>query len=417
MNQTRKPGSTGVPAAIAALDRDDPLADRRDHFVLPDGIYLDGNSLGPMPATVAARLRHCVEQEWARGLVGSWNTAGWIDLPHRVAERLAPLLGTTADRVQIGDSTSIDLHKLLHLALDRNPDRRVIVTEAGNFPTDLYILDGVAQRRRIELRRVAAPDLDAALDDSVAVLVLSHVNYRSGARHALEGLTRAAHARGILVVWDLAHSAGALPLALDRSGADFAVGCGYKFLNGGPGAPAWAWVHPRHDGGWQPEIRGWFGHAQPFAFEPDYRPASGPTALAVGTPPILGLTALDEALKAFEGIDMAAVQRKSERLFDCFRDWLQPTLFRHGFELLTPLAAEQRGSQLSLRHDHAWPICRALIDAGVTGDHRPPDVLRFGLTPLYTRFSDLWRAAETLRAIMDDRRWDRPEYRQRTTVT
>jgi len=393
------------------LDRDDPLAAYRKLFALPDGIiYLDGNSLGALPKSVAPRMAAVVAEEWGRDLITSWNVHDWIDLPRRVGNKIAPLIGAEPGTVVAADSTSINIFKLLSVALQQRPERRVILTEAGNFPTDVYVADGLAALTGHEL---LSGDL-TQIGQEVAVVLVTEVNYRTGARHDMGELTRRAHDAGALIVWDLCHSAGAVPVDLTAAQADFAVGCGYKFLNGGPGAPAFAYVAPQHLHGLRQTLQGWLGHAAPFEFAPEYRPATGIDALRVGTPPILSMSALDTALDVFAGVDMAVVKRKSDGLFDLFVSEIEtraPEL-----EILTPRNAGRRGSQISLRHPEAYAVVQALIGRGVVGDFRQPDIIRLGLTPLYLRYQDVHRAAEILGDIIATRAWDKPELKRRAKV-
>ena len=393
------------------LDRDDPLAAYRKLFALPDGIiYLDGNSLGALPKSVAPRMAAVVAEEWGRDLITSWNVHDWIDLPRRVGNKIAPLIGAEPGTVVAADSTSINIFKLLSVALQQRPERRVILTEAGNFPTDVYVADGLAALTGHEL---LSGDL-TQIGQEVAVVLVTEVNYRTGARHDMGELTRRAHDAGALIVWDLCHSAGAVPVDLTAAQADFAVGCGYKFLNGGPGAPAFAYVAPQHLHGLRQPLQGWLGHAAPFEFAPEYRPATGIDALRVGTPPILSMSALDTALDVFAGVDMAVVKRKSDGLFDLFVSEIEtraPEL-----EILTPRNAGRRGSQISLRHPEAYAVVQALIGRGVVGDFRQPDIIRLGLTPLYLRYQDVHRAAEILGDIIATRAWDKPELKRRAKV-
>ncbi len=404
-------------AAAEAADAADRLAPFRDRFALPDGvIYLDGNSLGALPRSVGPRVREVVERQWGEDLIRSWNTHDWIDLPGRVGNRIARLIGADADTVTVADSTSINLFKVLATALALRPERRVILTEAGNFPTDAYIAAGLAEllAQGHSVRAVPASELVAALDDDVALLLLTEVDYRTGRRHDMRRLTGSAQAKGALAVWDLAHSAGAFPVALSACNVDFAVGCGYKYLNGGPGAPAFVYVAPRHIAGLRQPLTGWLGHAEPFRFAPDYRPAPSIAVMRVGTPPILSMSALDAALDVFDGVDLVALRHKADGLFALFTDriaHLAPEL-----ALATPLVPSERGTQVSLRHPEAYAIMQALIARGVIGDFREPDILRFGLTPLYLRHVDLWQAAEVLGAVMRERAWDRDDYRRRNKV-
>jgi kynureninase len=409
--------------ACAALDMADPLASARAAFTLPaDLVYLDGNSLGAMPAATPARLQQALTTDWSQRLVGAWNEAGWVDLAPRVAAVIAGLIGAQADEVAVADSTSVNLFKLLAIALQLRPQRRTIVTESGNFPTDLYIAGSVAgwtgaHRLRTVDRAQLAANPESVLDDDTAVLTLSHVDYRSGAMHDLARITAAAHARGALVLWDLAHSTGAVPVDLGAADADFAVGCGYKYLNGGPGAPAYAYLARRWHAQARSPLAGWFGHRDPFAFVPDYTPATDAAQLQCGTPPILSLLALEVGVRLLASLDGAALRAKSLALTDLFIARCTPWLAAHGFELITPLVHAQRGSQLSLRHPQAWAICQALIEAGVVGDFRAPDILRLGFAPAYLRYVDAWDAAERLRQIMDGGFWQDARFNARRRVT
>jgi kynureninase len=399
------------------LDQRDPLAPFRDRFSLPDGtIYLDGNSLGALPKSVVARLQSVVVTEWGRDLITSWNTHDWIDLPRRVGAKIAPLIGAEPGSVIVADSTSVNIFKLLAVALAKRPDRKVILTEEGNFPTDVYVAGGIASLmgQGREVRLAKAGGLAEAMSEDVAVVLLTEVNYRSGARLDMRELTGRAHEVGALIVWDLCHSAGAVPVDLMAAEADFAVGCGYKFLNGGPGAPAFAYVAPRHQDGLRQPLQGWLGHEAPFEFAPDYRPAKGVDALRAGTPPILSLSALDAALDAFDGVDMQAVKTKADSLFDLFVREVEaraPSL-----QILTPRDAKERGSQVNLRHPEAYAVMQALIARGVIGDFRQPDIIRLGLTPLYLLYADVQRAAEILGEVIASAAWDRPELKQRAKV-
>jgi kynureninase len=394
-----------------SLDQSDPLAHLRDRFSIPDGtIYLDGNSLGALPKSVPAHIAEVVQRQWGRDLITSWNVHDWIDLPRRVGDKIAPLIGAEPGTVLVADSTSINIFKLLSVALAKRPERKVILTETGNFPTDVYIAGGLAA---LTGHKVISSDL-TEIGPDVAVVLVTEVNYRTGARHDMAELTRRAHLSGALTVWDLCHSAGAVPVDLTTANADFAVGCGYKFLNGGPGAPAFAYVAPQHLQGLTQPLQGWLGHAAPFDFAPDYRPATGVDALRVGTPPILSMSALDAALDAFAGVDMAAAKRKADAMFDLFVAEIEaraPEL-----EILTPRDASRRGSQINLRHPEAYAVVQALIARGVIGDFRQPDIIRLGLTPLYLRYEDVYRAAEILGDVITSRAWDKPELKRRAKV-
>ena len=411
-----------------ALDAADALAPLRDQFELPGGtIYLDGNSLGVLPRATAARVQQVVRDEWGRGLITSWNAAGWITLPQRVGDKIARLVGAGAGEVVVADSTSANLFKVLGAALAiqraEAPQRDRIVSERGNFPTDLYIAESLARQHGAELVLVDDDaDIAARLDARCAVLMLTQVDYKSGRVHDMAALTRAAHDAGALAVWDLAHSAGALPVDLNGAAADFAVGCGYKYLNGGPGAPAFVWVHPRHvDRFWQP-LAGWIGHAAPFEFVPGYRPAPGIARYLVGTTPILSLAALECGVDTVLAADalggIAALRAKSLALTRLFVELVESRCTGHGLQLVTPRDDALRGSQVSWRRaEGGYAIVQALIARGVVGDFRAPDVLRFGFAPLYTRFVDVFDAVEQLRQVLDSGQWREPRFHQRAAVT
>jgi len=412
-----------------ARDAQDPLRPLRDLFTLPSGvIYLDGNSLGPLPKAAPERIARAVREEWGEGLIRSWNSAGWYEMPRRLGDRIATLVGAGAGELVATDSTSINLFKVLSAALSiaaaDAPGRRVILSERSNFPTDLYIAEGLARERGLELRLLEAGEIASALDERSAVLMLTHVNYRTGAMHDMRALTGAAHEAGALVVWDLAHSAGAVEVDLRGADADFAIGCGYKYLNGGPGAPAFAWVHPRHaDRFWQP-LSGWWSHAAPFAFTHDYQPAAGIARYLCGTQPILSMTALEcglDTLLAAQPLGgMAALRRKSLALTDLFIALVEERCGGHGLGLATPREHAQRGSQVCLtRATGAYAIVQALIARGVIGDFRAgrPDILRFGFTPLYVGFEDVWHAVEHLRQVLVAQEWQRPEFNRQHAVT
>lgn len=400
-----------------ALDRADPLAARRDLFELEEGlIYLDGNSLGALPKAVKGRLAQAMEAEWGRGLIRSWNSAGWIDLPSHVGAKIAALIGAAPDEVIAADSTSVNLFKLAAGALAMRPGRKVILSEPGNFPTDLYILQGLAQfLPGVELRLVDPGGLPDALDDSVALLLLTHAHYKSGELHDMTALTTWAHEVGALALWDLSHSAGALEVDLTGADADLAVGCGYKYLNGGPGAPAFAFVARRHQAEFQSPLTGWMGHAQPFAFSDDYAPGQGMLRTLCGTPSVLGLTALEAALSAFDGVEMSALRAKSRAMGDLFLDLVAERCPDLG--VACPRDSAKRGSQVSLTHPNGYPIVQALIARGVVGDFRAPDVLRFGLAPLYVRYVDVWDAVDHLAQVMAHEEWREPRFNQVAAVT
>jgi kynureninase len=421
-----------------ALDAADPLRGLRDWFDLPPGlIYLDGNSLGVMPKAAPERAAQVVTQEWGQDLIRSWNTAGWFELPQRLGNRIAPLIGAAVDEVVVTDSTSVNLFKVLSAALSMvqkdSPQRRVVLSERSNFPTDLYIAQGLCRERGYTLALVEPEEIAHALNGDVAVLMLTHVNYRTGAMHDMDQVTAAAHAAGALVIWDLAHSAGAVPVDLGGAAADFAIGCGYKYLNGGPGAPAFVWVNPQHANRfWQP-LSGWWGHSAPFGFTPGYQPAGGIGRYLCGTQPIVSLSLLECGLQVFEAAQplggMEALRTKSLALTDLFIRLVEQRCQGFGLGLATPREHAKRGSQVCLtRQDPdgdsgAFAIVQALIARGVIGDYRAgdgavhPDILRFGLTPLYIGFVDVWNAVEHLRQVLESAEWRRPEFQRKHAVT
>jgi kynureninase len=420
-----------------ALDAADPLRELRELFAIPEGvIYLDGNSLGVLPRTAPERVARAVTKEWGQGLIRSWNSAGWFEMPQRLGDKIATLVGAAPGEVVATDSTSINLYKVLSAALQsarrRSPERKVIVSERSNFPTDLYIAQALCKERGYELRLVEAPGVAAALGEDVAVLMLTHVNYRTGAMHDMRALTTAAHRAGALTVWDLAHSAGAVPVDLHGADADFAIGCGYKYLNGGPGAPAFVWVHPRHQGDFEQPLSGWWGHAAPFEFTPDYRPAAGIARYLCGTQPILSMVALECGLDAMLAAQplggMEALRKKSLALTDLFIRLVEERCDGYGLGLATPREHAQRGSQACLTRDEgAYAIVQALIARGVIGDFRAGDaavtgaqrhdILRFGFTPLYIGFEDVWRAADHLKEVLDTGEWRQPQFNRKQAVT
>lgn len=398
------------------LDAADPLAEYRDLFTVPEGVvYLDGNSLGALPKGTPVRLAEVVLEEWGEGLIRSWNDADWIGLPQRVGGKIAALIGAAPHEVVAADSTSVNLFKLIAAALDMRPGRKVVLSEPGNFPTDLYMIDGLKKQGLAHRRLAPREDIASALDADVALLLLTHVHYKTGALHDMAALTRAAHESGALVLWDLSHSVGALPIDLNACEADFAVGCGYKYLNGGPGAPAFAFVAERHHGLLQQPLTGWMGHAAPFAFSDDYAPATGVARVLCGTPPILGLAALEVGVDIIAEIGVARLHAKSQRLSEFFRMCLAE--LGADVELASPADPAQRGSQLSYRHPDAYALSQALIARGVIGDFRDPDILRLGFAPAYLSFADVAKAARHLAEVLDTGEWRREEYRTRAAVT
>ena len=405
---------------IATLDANDPLRAKRDEFDIPDGlIYLDGNSLGPLPKAVPEAMRRVVEDEWRDMLIRGWNDAGWFMAPQRIGDRIGRLIGAPAGSVTVADNTSGNVFKCLSAALAMRPDRKVILSDTGNFPTDLYIAQGLIAGldAEHELKLVAPDEVEDAIDETVAVLMLTEVDYRTGRRHDMRRLTRRAHEAGALTLWDLAHSAGAFQVDLTGAGADFAVGCGYKYLNGGPGAPAFLYVRPERQDRVRPLLSGWMGHEAPFAFDTDYRPLDGVGRMRVGTPPVISLAALDAALNVWEGVDMADLRAKSVALCDLFIEEVERLIPGHGLTLISPRDGAERGSQVSFSHPEGYAVMQALIADGVIGDFRAPDVMRFGFTPLYLSHADVAEAAKRLARVFDERLWDRPEFKQRSAVT
>ena len=403
------------------LDQDagDPLGGVRDRFSLPEGvIYLDGNSLGALPTAAAHAVRDAVENQWGCDLIASWNKHGWIGLPQKTGGKIARLIGAGADEVVAADSVSVNLFKLAAAAVAASQGRRVVVTEAGDFPTDLYILQGLAALIPDIKLRVAEPGgAAAALDDQVAVVLLSHVHHRSGAVRDMAELNAAIHATGALGLWDLSHSAGVLDVDLNRDGADMAAGCGYKYLNGGPGAPAYVFVAKRHQAALRNPLSGWMGHARPFDFVDDYAPAPGIDRWLCGTPPILSLTALDTALDAFDGVKMPEARQKAGALGDLFIERVEGRCAGKGLALASPRAAGMRGGQVSFHHPQGWAVMQNLIARGIIGDFRSPDVIRFGFAPLYVRRVDVWDAVEVLGEILDSGTWRDARYQTIAAVT
>ena len=398
------------------MDGEDLLRACRERFTLPEGVnYLDGNSLGALPRSVAPRLQRAVEQEWGVGLIRSWNDADWYPAPQRVGARIARLIGAAADEAIVADSTSVNLFKVLVAALRMQPGRTRIVGELGNFPTDGYIASGVAELMRAEFMAVESHQLLEAIDERTAIVSLTHVNYKTGRVYDMAGITRRAHEVGALVVWDLCHTAGAMPCDLNGCNADFAVGCGYKYLNGGPGAPAFVFVAKRHHPQLNQPLTGWHGHARPFAFVDAYEAAAGMDRMLVGTAPQLSLIALEAALEAFDGVDMQMLRRKSLALTGLFIRLVDQEL--SGFGLATPREDVLRGSQVSLTHEQGYAIMQALIARGVIGDFRAPDILRFGFAALYVRFIDVWNAVAELKDVMESKAWATPRFQQRKAVT
>ncbi|GGF54418.1 kynureninase [Paracoccus acridae] len=392
------------------------FAATRRAFHLPRGItYLDGNSLGPMPVAARDRVARMMSDEWSEMLITGWNKAGWYVQPRKVGDRIARLIGAGPGQVVMGDTLSIKVFQALSAAMALRPGRRVILSDNGNFPSDLYVAEGLARAMRAELRVVAPEEVEAAITPDLAVLMLTEVDYRTGRRHDMAGLTARAHEAGALALWDLAHSAGAVDVDLTGADADFAVGCTYKYLNGGPGAPAFIWTHPRHADAAQPILQGWMGHDAPFAFDLGYRPAPGIERMRVGTPPVIALTALDAALDVWDGVSLADLRARSIELTEAFIKGVEAACPE--VALNSPRDPARRGSQVSFRHPQGYAVMQALIAAGVIGDFRAPDVLRFGFAPLYNDLDDVGRAVDTLARILRDGSWDDERFRQRAAVT
>lgn len=402
------------------LDDRDDLAPFRDEFYLQQGlIYLNGNSLGAMPLSVKGRIADVVDREWGQELITSWNKNGWFHLAGKLGDKIAQLIGAGLGEVMACDSTGINLYKLLSMTLDMRPDRRVIVMEGSNFPTDNYVAQGLIRHldRGHQIRFAEKDHIMAAITEDVAVVCLTQVHYKSGHLLDMKAITEKAHEVGALVIWDLCHSAGALPVDLNGCDVDFALGCGYKYLNGGPGAPAFLFVAMRHQGHAVQPLSGWWGHAEPFAFEQDYRPADNIRQTLTGTQPILSLAALECGLDIFGRADMVKIREKSLNLGDYFIDLMEEYCGAYGFTLATTRSRESRGSQISFRHEQGFAIMQALIADNVMGDFRSPDIIRFGFAPLYIRYVDIWDAVMRLQTIMENDFWQKPEYNKLTAVT
>jgi kynureninase len=407
--------------AVRKMDSEDGLAGFRDQFVLREGlVYLDGNSLGPIQHGIAERVQRCLEEEWGRDLIASWNRAGWYTLPQRLGQKIARLIGAGPDDVVVTDSTSVNLFKVLAAALSLRPDRKTIVSERSNFPTDLYMVEGLARFAGQDhvLKLVDTPEeLEAAIGDDVAVVLLTEVNYRTGRMHDMNDITRKVHAAGGLAVWDLAHSAGALPVDLAGADADFAIGCGYKYLNGGPGAPAFLYVAPRFQTSVLQPLSGWFGHADPFAMAPSFEAAPTINRFLTGTPPVLSMVALEAALDIWDRVSLDDLTEKSVRLCELFITLVEEKCGEHGLSLASPRQSDQRGSQVCFSNENAFPIMQALIARGVVGDFRAPDILRFGFAPLYVRYVDAYDAVEHLADILQTGEWQQERFMARSAVT
>ncbi len=410
-----------MKTGAAELDEQDPIAYKRSDFILPDElIYLDGNSLGPLTRSAKVRAEEVVNQQWGDDLIRSWNSHQWISLPQTVGSKIARLIGADSDEVIACDSTSINLFKLLALCLKLNPARTKIVSQEDNFPTDLYMGEGLQHllgRTHCEVLNVSASDITQSINEEVAVLYLTQVNFRTGYLHDIERITQLAHDNGVLVIWDLAHSAGVIPLELSRWGVDFAIGCGYKYLNGGPGAPAFVYAAKKYHPTLMQPLTGWMGHSEPFAFQPEYSPARDMRQFLAGTPAVVSMSLLDAALDVYEDVEIEQIRHKSLMLTDYFS---RQMIERKELSELEPCRANEhheRGSQLSFQHPQAYAICQAWIDAGVIADFRSPDILRIGFAPLYLSFSDLDLALDKLEQIMTYKTYQAKTYQQRKAVT
>lgn len=401
------------------LDAADPLRSIREQFVLDDKlIYLDGNSLGPVAKQVADRIQEVIQAEWGKGLIRSWNDAGWYDAPRRVGSKIAPLIGANDDEVVIADSISVNLFKLLVAAARLKPDRQVFVTDQDSFPTDLYLADSVSKLLpKLRVKRVAAGDVCQSIDSSTIAVFLSHVDYRSGALLDLPGITRAAHANGALAIWDLAHSAGALPIELSKNQVDLAVGCGYKYLNGGPGAPAFVYARRSLHAALDQPLTGWFSHRQPFDFSSKFTPSNDIGRLLCGTPPMISLLALEASLEVFAGVSIDELRIKSQRLSQTMIALVKERCPEGSLELKSPQDADQRGSHVSFGHPDGYAIVQALIARQIVGDFRDPDWMRFGICPLYLRYQDIWDFVEGLDEILRTGEWEQDQFQRRKTVT
>jgi kynureninase len=406
--------------ACVARDLVDPTGTFRDRFVIPEGvIYLDGNSLGPMPRAAAVMLNHTIEREWGQDLIRSWNSAGWFDMPLQLGDRVGALIGAAPGQTLVCDTTSINLYKAIHAAIGLRPDRDVVVAEDESFPTDLYIIEGAMKSADRPMQRqligTDGPSIEALINRNVAVAVLSHVNYRTGELLDMAAITQQLHDAGALVVWDICHSIGVVEIDFDRHGVDFAVGCTYKYLNGGPGSPAFISVAKKHQAAAQHPLSGWWGHAAPFAFDRDFRPDSGIKRFLCGTQPIISMRGVQAALDAMEGVEVAALRQKSLALTDLFMARLSALL--PGLDLVTPREASLRGSQVGISFDKGFAVVQAMIERGVIGDFRAPDLMRFGFAPLYVRFEDVWDAAEMLAECIKAEVWRDPRYNRKLEVT
>ncbi|MEO3679914.1 kynureninase [Rheinheimera fenheensis] len=407
--------------ALKQRDLDDPLFAKRAVFHLPDNtLYLDGNSLGAMPKIAAERAAEVVSQQWGEHLITSWNRHHWIDLPFSVGDKIGRLIGAAPGQVVCCDSTSVNLFKVLCAALSLQPKRHTVLSVNGNFPTDLYMVEGLSQlmgAQHCQLKLVEDTELEAAINEEVAVLMLTQVDFRSGRLFDMAKLTRLAQDKGALVIWDLAHSAGALPVAVDACNVDFAVGCGYKYFNGGPGAPAFIYAARRHHSAISQPLTGWMGHKTPFSFNTQYEKAPGIAQFLTGTPAVLSMSVLDAALEVFADVDMQQLRQKSLALGDCFQQLVNQHECLQVLERITPFNDDERGSQLAYRHPQAYALCQAMIKQGVIADFRAPDILRLGFTPLYLRYIDIWTSVEILADVVRSGEYLKAEYQVKHKVT
>ncbi len=403
------------------LDKQDPLSRYREEFFLPKNtIYFDGNSLGPVPKKTIKNLNKTINEEWGKDLINSWNKANWINLPQTLGDKIAPLLGAKSGEVVVVDSTSLNLFKVLTSALRLNKNRKKVVSESTNFPSDLYILEGVNGMLNNHYECQLIDDdinFEKYIDSSTAVVMLSHINYKTGRISDMKKITDYAHQQGALVVWDLSHSVGVIPMDLHNIGVDFAVGCTYKHLNGGPGAPGFLYVHSDLIAIVSQPLSGWLGHSDPFAFEAKYTPANNINKFICGTPSILSYKAVESALDIFDEISLEQVREKSIQLSELFIKLIQQECGDFGFELFSPIDAALRGSQISYKHENAYPIMQSLISRGIIGDYREPNILRFGISPLYMRYEDVWSAIICLKNIMQSNEWDSSNFKIRNYVT
>jgi kynureninase len=407
-------------ADCEALDRKDPFRGHRGRFHIPDDvIYLDGNSLGLMPKSAPARVADAVARQWGEDLITSWNKNNWFHLPRIIGDKISRLTGGGAGNVIVADTISVNLFKVLTAALARKRERNVILSDSGNFPSDLYVAQGLNRflADGHELKVVAPEEVAVAITEDVAVLMITEVDYRTARRHDMKAITKLAHDRGCLIIWDLAHSAGAVPVDLIGADADFAIGCTYKYLNGGPGSQAFVWVHPRHQASAEPALVGWWGHARPFAFDLEWEPAPGLVRQQCGTQAILSMVALDAAMDEWADVDMQTLQRKSRRLCELFIDLVEGSCGKYGLKLAGPRDMAQRGSHVSFHCPEGYAVMQALIARGVIGDFRAPDIVRFGFAPLYNSHAEMFDAAAALTEILDTRSWDNPAFLAKKAVT